>query len=386
MVHVLRIPIQRTGALALFLSLAVVPGSSQQSSFTKYFKQFSNVVAGVDFFSGSRAEASVFEKQVSEARQRLADLIGGELARGAIVICSSLEQKDSVSEARVLKMGYSWALIVLTPEATQQQMLASVKAQMGDQLPPGILERFKNPSPEMKTASQDRLISLTVQRMSYAILSTTLAPEKAFRSSRLDDMGRSPLSDWLDVGLASYASGGAGINIRFLQEHLEEAFPIEDVLIMARPFVAPSSGDSPGGERMVIRTFGAAAGGEREGGGREGGGSPQQGGGRGRGGPGGMSLPKDVQDRMTYDAQAATFFSFLIEKLGMQKMKEVVQWDRQGKNARDILTRADMLGPDLDQAEKDWQAYVKARKVEGPGGFQMIVGAPGRQPGASGLE
>ena len=71
----------------------------------------------------------------------------------------------------------------------------------------------------------------------------SLAKQKEFRSSRLDDTGRSPLTDWLDIGLAAYVSESANSNLKFLQDRMEEAFPLEDVLGMVRPFVVPGENE-----------------------------------------------------------------------------------------------------------------------------------------------
>ncbi len=353
--------------------------AAQGNDLTKHFKQYKEIATNIDIYASRESDVAPFSKPVKEARQRLASFVGDGLAKGAIVICATLEQKDSINEARLLKMGYKWALIQMTPEATAQQMMAQMKAQMGGELPDGMLERFKNRSPEQKAAGDARLVSSTVLRMNYAVLMTTLAPEREFRSSRLDDLSRSPLADWLDVGLASYASGGAALNLRFLQEHLDETFPFEDLLSMTRPFVAPTEGGSgnAGGGQMIIRMGGnaGAGAGNPAGAGSRSGGSPAGGGGA-RGGGGGFNMPKDVQDRLTFDCQAASFFSYMVEKVGIEKAREVVQWNRDGKLAREALARPGYLGDDLDQIEKDWQDWVKKQKGEGPSTFRMMSGGP----------
>jgi hypothetical protein len=350
----------------------------QGDSFTKNFKKFANLAPGIDVFARSREDAAPFEKPIGDSQQRLATFLAGELARGALVICSTLEQKDSVNEPRVLKMGYKWVLIQLTPQASTEQMLAQMKSRMGGQLPPGALDRMKNQSPEMKKMMERGLVGSTVQRVGYAILVTTLNPGAPFRSSRLDDMGRSPLADWLDIGLASYAAGTSVASLGFLRDRLEEGFPLEDVLSMSRPFVAPSAGGT--GPGMVIRmgpeggpvpgpgvTVGPAPSGPP---------APQAGPIMDR--PARMGMPKDVQDRMTFDAQAALFFSYLSQKVGLEKTKELVQWNREGKPSREFLTRADVLGPDLEKIEEDWQEWVKQQKVEGPN--MRFMTSPARPP------
>jgi hypothetical protein len=266
-------------------------------------------------------------------------------------------------------MGYKWALIQLTPQASAEQMLEQMKSRMGGQLPPGALDRMKNQPPDVKKMMEGRLVGSTVQKVGYAILVTTLNPNALFRSSRLDDMGRSPLADWLDIGLAAYAAGSSASNLGFLRGRLEEGFPLEDVLSMSRPFVAPSAGGTgAAGPGMVIQM--GPAGGPAPGPGVIAGPAPA--------GPSGsqagpfterpvrINMPKDVQDRMTFDAQAALFFSYLVQKAGLEKTKELVQWNREGKSSREFLTRADLLGPDLEKIETDWQEWVKQQKVEGP--------------------
>ncbi len=362
-------------------SLATRLGSAQDKNFIKNFKQFRNVSLNIDFYAAESSQIAPFEKPIRDARQKLASFLGEDLAKGAIVICSSLEQKDSVNEAKIKKLGYRWVLIQMTPEAMTQQILAQIKAQMGGQVPPAVLERFQNRSPEQKAAGEARLLGGTVLKTCYAILMTTLDPEREFRSSRLDDLARSPLADWLDVGLASYASSGAALNLRYLQEHIEEVFPIEDLLSMPRPFVAPTEGGqggNSGGGQFVVR-MGSEGG--------PGGGGPPAGGasagntGAGGSFPGGnprgnFNMPKDVQDRMTFDSQAASFFAYVLQKLGMDKARELVQWNREGKLTREFLTRPGYLGPDLDQIEKDWSDWIKTQKPEGPGSIRVTAGGP----------
>jgi hypothetical protein len=385
----------RQMAAAMALLVLTAGFAQQQDSFTKNFRAFKDVVPGIDFYAAARNDVAPLEQPVREARERLSTFLGKDLTRGALVICSSLEQRDSVGEPRLLRMGYRWALIQLTPEVTNQQRLAQIKAQMGGMVPPELLARLQNPSPDMRAAFLSRVVGSLVQKVANATLVTTLTPEREFRSSRLDDMGRSPLADWIDIGLLSYAAGTAP-NLRFLQDRMEEAFPLEDVISMSRPFIVPNiDGGSGGGGQMRIVTAG----------GRGPGGSQQAGPGEGRqtqmvvpgGGSGGMrsgdrggdsggmrggamNLPKDVQDRMLFDAQASSFFSYLIQKVGIEKCKTLVRANRENQNARNLVLRPDMLGPDIDAIEKDWQDWLKKQKPDGPANMQIIT-APGR-PGA----
>src|SRR5262249_16286243 len=102
--------------------------SSQDDSFSKTFKKFKDVIPGVDFFAGREGERAPFEKPITEAREKLAVFLGDDLAKGAIVVCSQLEQKDFVNEIKLVRTGYRWVLIQLTPEAANQQMLANMKS------------------------------------------------------------------------------------------------------------------------------------------------------------------------------------------------------------------------------------------------------------------
>jgi hypothetical protein len=379
----------------LIVSLAfwLVPadGWTQADSFAQNFRSFKDIVPGVDLYAASREQVTPFQKPLAEARQRLGTFLGAELAPGAVVVCSTLAQKDTVSEARLLRMGYRWALIQLTLEATNQEMLARIKAQQGGEVPERLLQRLQNPTPEMKQMANARLVSTTAQRAAYAILVTTLAPEKPFRTSRLEDVARSPLADWLDMGLVGHASG-APLNLRFLQDRIEEAFPIEDILGMSRPFVVPDENSSGGGGGMFVVRMGdgaasgaggasGAAGASRAQvqGSERGGGGGRDGGGGGRRGP--AVLPKDVQDRMMFDGQASSFFAFLVEKISVEKVKKLVQSGREGKDVREILTQPDMLGPDMEKSELAWIEWLKTQKAE-PERMIRISGNPSQAPGS----
>jgi len=356
----------------------------QTDSFAKNFNHYRNVATDIDFFAGNPSQLVPFQKPVRETRQRLENLLGRSLTRGAIIICSTLEQMDAQNDRRMLKAGYKWVVTQLTPEAMVQQERAQFKAQGGVQLPPDSMERPRGPVPEMTGIGDARMIDATMKRVAFAIVSTTLSPEKEFRSSRLDDMGRSPLPDWLDVGLTFYAAGPGTIDYRYLQDHLEEVFPLEDLLSMPRPFVAPTDAGMSGGPQFAVRIIGQ---GMARGEGPTQNGSPtQQAATAGSGGDvamGGLQLAgpmaKDVQDRLTFDSQAASFFSYLMEKIGADKVREVIEWNREGKLSREALVRPGYLGPDLDKAEEDWQAWVKGQKAGPTPGMRIISGA--RKPG-----
>jgi hypothetical protein len=367
------------GALVALLSLALAPALSAPAQETALFKGFQgikDVVRGVDFFAAERRLVTPFEKPLSETRQRLETLLGPDLPKGAVFICSSLQQKDNVYEPRVLRMGYGWILIALTADARMQETIERVKSQMGGEVPAEILDRLKNRSPEMKAMQEAGMVRTASQEMGYAVLQSVFAPDRPFRTSRMDDVGRTVLPDWLDIGIATY-SAGSGANIGFLQQHLEESFPLEDVLGMSRPFVAPSagggSGGGGGGGGMVIRMGAQPAdgsGGTRPAGGTPQGGAPagvnpQGGSGSGRGG-GSRVIPKDQQDRMLFDGQSATFFSYLLGKVGAEKVKNLIQSCREGKDGEEIMTGPEMLGAEFDKIEADWVNYVKTLKPEAP--------------------
>jgi len=377
---------------ALFLVFAAGNARPQTVTFQNSFKTFKSIVPGVDFFVASRKEITPFEQPLSEARKKLAVFLGNDMAQGAVVICTTSAQRDTVTETRLLRMGYKWAIIQMTPDASIQQQLEQAKVKLSD-LPAQIRERVDNP--EMKAVQAARMVTTTVQRMCYSILITTLAPEKVYRPSRYDDVGRSPLSDWLDIGIVTYAYGELS-NLRFLQDRMEEAFPLEDVLSMSRPFVAPDSGAVMGGmniARMLggISPGAAGGGGAQSGqgaqmppgmvGGNRGGtgasdpsAAGQRGGGGGRGaggGPGGRQIPKEQADRMFFDAQGSTFFAYLVEKQGADKVRAMILANKEGQLTRDLVPQ--LLGGDMDKIESDWQVWAKAQKApeQGP--------RPGRQ-------
>jgi hypothetical protein len=305
-----------------------------------------------------------------------------------------LPQKDAVYDTRTFKQGYKWYLVQLTAEAQRQErqarmaaMAAQVAAQGGqdqtgqgnqgggrggrsggqqdqgsrrggqDQAQGGTRGGQGGPGGQRgggPSGQEARAATTLATQVGYATLMTTLSPEKSYRTSRIDDMGKSPLVDWLDIALVADATGTWTNNLRFLQDRLEEAFPLDDVLIMNRPFVAQQDSGGGGGGGTQVMTMGGSAGGAA-------GGAPNSGGQGGRGG-GARTLPKDVQDRTLFDAQAATFFRYLIEKVGIEKVREVVQKNIKGEES--LLVVQSMLGSDFDKVEKDWQTWVKAQTMD----------------------
>ena len=73
-------------------------------------------------------------------------------------------------------------------------------------------------------------------------------------------------------------------------------------------------------------------------------------------------LPKDEQDRMLFDGQASTLFSYLIEKIGIEKMKQLIGQAQEGKESREFLTQPDVLGSNFSKMEEDWAGWVKSLK------------------------
>jgi hypothetical protein len=358
--------------IAVFLFAAALGAGSanaQRAGGYKHFVQFKQLVDGVDFYASNRQLVAPFEKPAAEAIKKLRNLLGENLPSGAVFICSTLAQKDSIYEPKVLKMGYGWTLTATTAEVRMQEVLARMKSQMGDQIPAEILDRIKSRAPEMAADAERQLVNSTVQQIAYAVLQTSLSKDLLYRSSRLDDMGKSPLPDWLDIGIGAYASG-INPDIAFLQQNMDQSFPIEDIISMSRPFVASSSaqqGGGGGGGGFMARTGGGSGG--------PGGGSGFPPGGM-SGGPGGMGgrgqrgggqqrvLSKDEQDRMLFDSQAGTFFSFMMEKVGIEKVKELIRETLEGKESREYIGRPDVLGPDFEKIEAGWNDWVKAQKPE----------------------
>ena len=389
--------IQRLTSAAVFLTLFAGLSLAQENPFSKSFKFFKKDVSpGIDYFADGQNDIEPYVKPVVEARAKIGDFLGTELSRGAIFVCSTVAQRDAVYDVKVFKSGYKWYLIQLTPEAQREERTARMQAQrqaaagaaqdQGGGQGQGGQQRggqdqagqrggqdqggrggFGNPSPEMRAAQEARAATTLAIQMGYATLMTTLDQDLVYRVSRVEDVGKSPLVDWLDIGLVAYATGTSNTYLKFLQDNLDSAFAIEDVLSMNRPFVVqqdPGSGGSgagPGGGNPGSAMMGAS--GDRgQGGGAGAGGG---GGGRGSAGRGNAPLPKDVQDRQLFDGQAATFFNYLIEKAGMDKAKEIVRQNMKGKEA--ITVVESFLGSDFDKVEKDWQTWIKALKAPDTG-------------------
>jgi hypothetical protein len=65
-----------------------------------------------------------------------------------------------------------------------------------------------------------------------------------------------------------------------------------------------------------------------------------------------------------FDGEASSFFAFLVEKTGIEKVKKLVQSGREKKDVREILVQPDMLGPDMEKVELEWIEWLKAQKAE----------------------
>jgi hypothetical protein len=400
----------------VFLTLNSAPIWAQQDqqiiSF-KNFNSFKQVVPGIDFYASNRQIIDPYEKPAAEAISRLRALLGDNLPQGAIFICSTLEQKDSYYEPKVLRSGYKWAVMVTTSQVKMQEQIARMKSQLGNQISPEMLERMKTRMPDMAAQAERQMAVSAIQQLANAILQTSFNKDLQYRSSRLDDMGKSPLPDWLDIGITSYATGVI-TNLAYLQQHLDETFPLDDVLSMSRPFVGSSTTSEQGGNGgrnggmgggmpsggfggmtggmgggMPSGGFGGAGGmgggmpsGGFGGAGGMGGGTPSGGfggaggmppagasggtsaSGRSGGQRGGMqrNLPKDEQDRMLFDGQASAFFAYLIEKIGNDKIKTLIKQVHEGKSSRDYLIQDNIFGSGFEKIEEDLANWVKANQ------------------------
>jgi hypothetical protein len=369
----------------IFLVTFLFPSAVQAQQADKYksFNRFAGAVPYVDFFASKRQSISPYVKPATETIRKLQTLLGDSLPKGAIFICSSLEQKDSLYEPIILKLGYKWSLTVETADVAAEEMLARIKSRMGDEIPAEIMDRMKSRQSDMVASAEGRMVDETVRQIAYAVIQTTFAKNLRYRSSRLNDMSKSPLPDWLDIGIGSYVTGNDP-NLSYLQENMEQTFPIEDVLSMSRPFVAStflqSGNGGSGGQGFPPGGFGGGSGGQGFPPGGFGGMSGGQGfpsGGFGGGGRQGSSrgnngsqggfqrtIPKDEQDQMLFDGQSSTFFAFLLQKVGIEKVKELIKAVQGGIEGRNFIARPDMLGDDFGKIEDEWIEFVENLKPQ----------------------
>ncbi|MDR0842354.1 MAG: hypothetical protein LBP68_02920 [Acidobacteriota bacterium] len=385
--------------VALMATSGADSANAQAVSF-KNFNSFQNIVPGVDFFASNRQTVAPYEKAAGEALTRLKGLFDDDLPTGAIFICSNLAQKDSLYEPMVLKRGYAWVLISVTSEVRMQEMLERVKSRIGDNMPEEMRRRMSSPPRDMMANVEQQAANTMSLDIAYAVLQSMLGGENFhYRSNRVEDVGKSPLPDWLDIGIAAYASDNKSA-IRYLRDNIDQAFSIEDVISMSRPFVGstseqgggfPGGGDGDGGG--MPQMGGGFPGGGFPGGGQ---GMPQMGGGfpaggfpeggfpgggaaggqtrskakskpqGGNGGEGNMpqrNLSKSEQDRMLFDGQSITFFDFFLEKYGVGKMKELIQFVREKNETREYIIRPDVLGDDFSKIEAGWSEWLNAQPV-----------------------
>ena len=384
----------------LIVVMLFLPHSIEAQEATSYksFTKYSGLVPGVDFFASKKQLASPYEKPIAQVVARLKTLLDKPLPKGSVFICSTLEQKDSIYEPMILKMGYAWTLSIDSPEIQAELMMERIRSRMGDDIPAELLEQFRNRQPSMMASAENRMVQDTARRVSYAIIQTTFAKNLKYRSSRLNDMGKSPLPDWLDIGITAYATG-EDPNLSYLLQNMEQTFPIEDVLTMSRPFVASTflqnngsgggrgsfgpgggnPGDMGGGQGFPSGGFsGMGQGGFPQGGfsGMGQGSFPQGGfGGRSGGSQGGMegqrgsrqrTIPKDEQDEMIFDGESSTFFAFLLEKVGIEKVRELINAVQEGVEGRDFIAREDMLGGDYRIIEDEWTDWIQKLEPQPP--------------------
>jgi hypothetical protein len=242
-------------------------------------------------------------------------------------------------------------LITETAEVRIQEQLDRMRAQMGDNVPEEIRQRMAGMSGDA-TAVVDRQVAVNMARnVAFAIIQTILEDETFnFRSSRVSDVGRSPLQDWMDIGIGGYASGDRSA-VRYLRENLDMAFPLEDVIFMSRPFVAA---DIMGGQQQRGGAGGGAAKAKPGGAAKPGGGGQQR------------ELPKDEQDQLLFDGQAISFFEYFLEMFGIEKMRELIGFVLEGNESWDFLVQPHVLGRDFIRIETDWAEWLTSQPVPEP--------------------
>ena len=119
---------KRLAFAAIFLVLIAGAGRAQENPFLKTFKQFKDVAPGIDFYASAQSDFQNYVKPVTDVRLKIAEFTGGEMAPGAIFICSKLAQKDAVFDQRVYRLGYKWYLIQLTADAQREEREARMRA------------------------------------------------------------------------------------------------------------------------------------------------------------------------------------------------------------------------------------------------------------------
>jgi hypothetical protein len=84
--------------------------------------------------------------------------------------------------------------------------------------------------------------------------------------------------------------------------------------------------------------------------------------GMGGGQRGQRTMSKDEQDRALFDSQASTFFAYMIEKAGIEKVKEMIKQAKESKESREYVAKPEVFGPDFEKIEGDWASWVKSQK------------------------
>ena len=374
------------------VAFSVNPTNAQTVSF-KNFTSFPDIVPGlVDFFASNRETIAPYEDASKTAIDRVKQLLGDEIPKGAIFICTNQAQLDSLYEPVVIRQGYSWVLILTTPDVRMRTQLDDIKARMGDNIPEEFLQRINAQLSASVSNVDPQAVSNMARNIAFAILQVITTDEYfQFRASRVEDVGKSILQDWLDIGIGSYVNGDKS-SIRYLQDNIDMMFPIDDVIFMSRPFVASSTtGGGQGGDRQglaqifqqmdsqemaqIMQQMGGGQGMPKMRPGGDGGG---QGGQRPGGAPKSKPeskpesagqqrvLPKDEQDRLLFDGQAISFFDFFMEKFGIEKVRELIKFSSEGNESWDFISRADLLGRDFSKVETDWMEWLMKQKVSDP--------------------
>ena len=75
-------------------------------------------------------------------------------------------------------------------------------------------------------------------------------------------------------------------------------------------------------------------------------------------------LPKDEQDRMLFDTESESFFLYLIEKVGTEKVSSLVKKAEKGEEVWKLLSEPDMLGTDLEKMDGDWVSWIRAQNPQ----------------------
>ena len=84
---------------------------------------------------------------------------------------------------------------------------------------------MKSRQSDMVASAEGRMVEETMRQIAYAVIQTTFAKDLRYRSSRLNDMSKSPLPDWLDIGIGSYVTGNDP-NLGYLQQNMEQTLPL----------------------------------------------------------------------------------------------------------------------------------------------------------------